>query len=451
MRETLSESGRLSCGDTALLLEKRISEEVLSHQERQGLDDHLSHCRKCHNLVSWMSALPEYADELSRAEVRSAYQTVMQNRNHLKRSEHRWKIGAAVAAAAAVAAVVMLDDGMVQSLFSREQDVAEAIECSPAPLEEPVPGVLMTYCDNQQPGTLIENGGDIRVSLRSGAVGMRVDPNRSDKRKVIVVTPQGEVRVKGTVFTVQVADDDTRVEVFRGVVEFVPSAASGEVLNVAAGQGADLRRHTLFDLSRSRTEPLRQALNETVEEREEAAAPEPDKSLSALESGPVTSPRPEESADHPDDATARIATEDATRIVGTFPKAPASSPSIDALIQAAQSCLIDRDWNCASSRYQEILRRYPKSPESTAVLVSLAKIELRRLGRPKKALDHYQIYQRRAPNGPMAEEALFGIAESYRRLGDFDSEEKTLRHFVDRYPGSSQIKRAQARLQKLGL
>ena len=100
--------------------------------------------------------------------------------------------------------------------------------------------------------------------------------------------------------------------------------------------------------------------------------------------------------------------------------------------------------------YQDILKRYPGRPESTAVLISLAKIELRHLNLPKRALDHYTTYQRRAPGGPMAEEALFGIAETYRRLGDRNLEGETLRLFVERYPKSSQLKRARARLRQLG-
>ena len=96
-----------------------------------------------------------------------------------------------------------------------------------------------------------------------------------------------------------------------------------------------------------------------------------------------------------------------------------------------------------------MLARYSKRPESTAALISLAKIELRHLDAPRKALAHFTAYQRRAPNGPLAEEALFGIAGAYQRLGNDDEERAALRRFVERYPRSSLRGKARARLAEL--
>jgi len=459
MRETLGTPGRLSCSDVEVLLEKRISEEALSEGEQEGVRRHLDECRKCHALVKWISALPEYADELSDDEIRSAYRAAKQNQTYPQWSEHRGKIAAAVAvAAAAVIALGMLDGGWLKSLFPKVDDVTPAmLDCSPAAPREPVPGVTMTYCKDEEPGALVENGGELRVSLRTGAVGMRIDPNRRNKRKVTVETPEGEVRVKGTVFTVRVSQNQTRVEVFRGIVEFVPAASQEDTLYVTAGRGADLGRRAIFELLDPQTTVLRQTL-ETAASRRYASNPMPD--LGSTSNAPA--PRVMSGATGSPESTSPTGSV-AQRVLAERPQSSErgaraqaedaekrSAPSIDALIQDAQSCLIAHDWKCASSRYQDVLTRYPGRPESTAVLVSLAKIELRHLDLPKKALDHYITYQRRAPGGPMAEEALFGIAETYRRLGDRNLEEETLRLFVERYPGSSQIKRARARLRRLG-
>jgi TolA-binding protein len=447
MRESSDASDRISCSHAASVLEKRISEDVLNDQELQALERHLNHCHACRDLVKWMSLLPQFADDLSPAEIDSAHRTMMENRNRPGRAETRrktrWII---VAAAAAVAGVISV--GLFHSLPSKEGgDSNGLLDCRPAPLTEPVPGVFMTYCGDREPGALIEHGGDLTVSLRQGAIGLSVDPNRRNKHKVVVETPKGEVRVKGTVFTVQVDRDIERVEVFRGVVEFVPTSKTDTALEVPAGRGADLVRQETFELTEPETESLRRALDAEKKQRDSAQAepvlensPEPDRS--SVSGGPAGSRRqvdPVEQALSPE-KTARVGTDSASKVI---------VPSIDALIQDAQSCLIARDWTSASSRYQDILKHYPKSPESTAVLVSLAKIELRRLGRPKEALDHYQIYQNRAPNGPMAEEALFGIALSYRQLGEKNLELKTLRTFVERYPLSSQMEKATSRLHQL--
>lgn len=84
------------------------------------------------------------------------------------------------------------------------------------------------------------------------------------------------------------------------------------------------------------------------------------------------------------------------------------------------------------------------------MLISLAKIELRHLKRPEQALLHYQAYARRAPGGLLAEEALFGIAKAYHRLGVEKKEKETLRRFVSKYQQSSLKRKADDRLQQLG-
>ena len=122
---------------------------------------------------------------------------------------------------------------------------------------------------------------------------------------------------------------------------------------------------------------------------------------------------------------------------------------MDALIQDAQSCLIDRDWQCAAARYHEVLNRYAARTESASVLISLAKIELRHLNRPDNALTHYRTYQQRAPKGPLIEEAYLGIANAYRQLGNPAKEAETLRQFAERFPKSSLSGKARARLKQL--
>jgi TolA-binding protein len=259
------------------------------------------------------------------------------------------------------------------------------------------------------------------------------------------------------VFTVHVDTRRSQVEVYRGVVEFVPTTPTDDALSVTAGQGADLRHQRVFALSSPKTASIRAALEDNAHHRSRAMAPAAEDGLSVSESREpkvaLDNPTP---TDVPGNHASAGRTRSTTLNTDARPETAAASPSkhnvptIDSLIKEAQSCLIARDWMCASSRYQGILKHYPKRPESTAALISLARIELRHLGMPKKALDHYRTYQKRAPNGPMAEEALFGIAETYRRLGRKDLEQATLRRFIQRFPDSSQINRAHTRLRQLG-
>lgn len=457
MRDTMTESGRLTCADAAVLLEKRVAEEPLSDAEEQGLQQHLNHCEHCHRLVDWISALPGFAEELSGFEVRSAYQRAMENRARSLRAERRRKIAMALAAVAAVAAVVLIDKGMIRDLFSEEGKPAiTQLKCLPAPPTQPVAGVVMTYCADRPPGVLAEDDGALRVSLQYGAVGLLVDPHRPGKHRVSVETPHGEVRVKGTMFTVLVDEENTWVEVFRGVVELIPIDAQQETLSMAAGRGADLGRRRISRLSSPRTESLRRVLDRESSRTllatrgpvPAATPPEPDRTVSPAPSARRSPPGSSGSARSWGSAAKPVPEEESPVSDIEEPPKP-SEPSIDTLIQEAQSCLLSHDWEGASSRYQDVLTKYPGSPESTAVLVSLAKLELRHLDRPSRALSHYRTYRDRAPRGPMAEEALFGIAETYRRMGDTAKEKETLQTFIGQYPGSSQIERARARLRRL--
>jgi TolA-binding protein len=234
------------------------------------------------------------------------------------------------------------------------------------------------------------------------------------------------------------------------VVEFVPREAADRALQVSAGRGADLRHRTIFELTEPKTETLRRALD-AADPQKNATEKEPTRGETLGAKVPEALSKLSESADGGElsGPTGPVEPAEEGLRSGTDSASKRSAPSIDILIQDAQSCLIVRDWKCAASRYQDILKHYPGRPESTAVLISLAKIELRRLNTPSKALDHYKSYQQRAPKGPMAEEALYGIADAYRRLGKTDMEKETLRLFVERHPQSSQLERVRARLHQL--
>jgi TolA-binding protein len=458
MRDNPGEVDRFSCDDVTSLLERQVAEETLTSEEQSALDTHLDHCRTCRDLVRWMTALPSMADELSQAEVHNAYLRIMESKRQQQQATHQAKIAiAAVAAAAAVAALV-LDIGQLKSLFSDPEAFnISPPACVPVPLEAPALGVVMTYCEDHVPVAVVEKSGALHVSLRQGAVGLNIDPNRPGKQPVTVETPHGEIRVKGTLFTVKVDEQSTRVAVFRGVVAIDSSASDTDAMQVTAGQGANLGQRIAFTLSENNTDALRRVLEKkTAWTYADGDSPAPNEGTPT----PTADPRPILAApaetDKAGDRESESLETEATAHTGQgLPRTAGKSgpkgagPSIDTLIQKAQSCLIARDWNCAASLYQTILQQYPGRPESTAVLVSLAKVELRRRNRPTQALNHYRTYRQRAPNGPMAEEALFGIAEAYRRLGNSPMEKETLEIFVEQYPQSSQTRRAHARLRQI--
>lgn len=449
MMETTGGQDLMSCAEVASLLEKEVSEEPLSSEEQRSVERHLSHCAGCRDFVRLTSNLPLFVDELSKDDVDAAIRAVMANEDNFGRTTHSpkdtWLI---FAAAASIAAITLVGASLLSVVPESPSAPSLAFRCEPSAPSELVPGVFMTYCDGLAPHAVVEDDGDVRVALPAGTVGFSIDPQRPHQRPVVVTTPLGEVRVKGTVFTVRVGRGNAVVEVFRGVVEVVPATRTGAVYEVSAGYGAMLLNHTTFELSDPKTEMLRQRLAEAV------AAAGDDTPTAAI--GDETSSKdtpeeiPPESLDEPSAPENPERRELSGSRHGAGAPSRQRSASLDALIQDAQSCLIDREWKCAAARYREALKRYSGLPESKAVLISLAKIELRHLNAPKEALAHFRKYQQQVPNGPLAEEALFGTAQAYRRLGIEDKERETLRLFIERYPQSSMRKKAQARLTQLG-
>lgn len=441
MTEPTGVSKTISCAEAMLLLEKRMSEEPLSGEEQQRVRQHLNDCPRCREFVLLTSSLSRFTEAVSDTEdeldaaVRNVMSRVRRNRAAGRRTLARW-----VAVGGAAAAAAILATFFVQPFAGKAPLAPEAFPCVPVEPVEVVSGVYMSYCDSEEPGAIIENGGEVKVTLRSGTVGLFIDPRRPNKRKAAVETPLAEVRAKGTVFTVRVDREDELVEVFRGIVEVVPAGNDAAAYEVEAGHGAAIREGRPFRLSAPRTAPLKRTLLAAAVAADDVRDREGERSEAEEKEGM--------SAEAGTDGTEVLSGTAPPRGTNGTPKR--SGASIDSLIQQAQSCLIGRDWTCAESRYQEVLRRYSGRPESLAVLISLAKIELRHLNAPQKALFHYKTYQLRAPAGPLSEEAQYGIAASHGRLGNREKEEEALRDFISAYPRSSLQNKARARLAQLG-
>ncbi len=295
--------------------------------------------------------------------------------------------------------------------------------CIPYSKQEIVSGVFMTNSDANESEVIVENG-EVRLLIRGGAVGLFVDPSRPEKKPVTVVTPLGELRVTGAVFTTQVDVNEVRLEVFRGTVDVIPAGDKAPVFGVVEGYGAELKQRIIFKLPHPNNSPL-------------------------LEMACINRPCDSgcEEGIFPDDGTRRdVSGMGPAAVAGTE---PLEFSSMEALIDNAQSCLLERDWECAAMRYNTVLERYPRIPESRSVLISLAKIELRHLNLPRTALSHFNIYLQRTPEGPLAEEAYLGMADVYQHLGSREKEKVVLHQFAKKFPRSVIIEIVRARLRRL--
>ena len=303
------------------------------------------------------------------------------------------------------------------------------MSCTATPPREVLQGVWISFCDQQEPRREVDEAGNLLVVLAEGAVGISADPQRRPMADISVRTTHGEVRVTGTVFTVHRHEDDSRVEVFRGTVSGQPAGRKERAFSVEEGSGAWLSTGRRYGLPGS----LPNALVEGLLAVKYASRP------SVHGDSTMDTSKPESSADP--DAGAKGAKHRA--------HSPAEVPTLDALLAQARGCMVDQQWVCAADSYRTILKHYSTRWEAMSATISLAKIELRHLGRPAVARDHFAAYRKRYPSGPLMEEAIFGMAECEGRLGNPAAELKLLRAFVAQHPASSLAVKAHRRIAEI--
>jgi tetratricopeptide (TPR) repeat protein len=93
-------------------------------------------------------------------------------------------------------------------------------------------------------------------------------------------------------------------------------------------------------------------------------------------------------------------------------------------------------------------RRFPESPEAPVALVSAGDI-LSRLGEPAAALQVFDRYLDRRPDGALAPEALFGRARTLRQMARRQDEIDAWRRLLRAFPGSVYESAGRQRLGEL--
>jgi hypothetical protein len=137
--------------------------------------------------------------------------------------------------------------------------------------------------------------------------------------------------------------------------------------------------------------------------------------------------------------------------VASDPPAPpraAPRPPKDFLRDANQLRARER-WQEASRAYEHVVASFPGTPEAYAATVAAGSLHLDHLGDARGAVGFFRAALRQRPNGPLAEEARWGVAEAERTLGDRKAEAAALRAFLARHPDALMAPRARARLEEL--
>jgi tetratricopeptide (TPR) repeat protein len=107
-------------------------------------------------------------------------------------------------------------------------------------------------------------------------------------------------------------------------------------------------------------------------------------------------------------------------------------------------------WKEADEAYARVWKTAPGSGAAYVARIASASIRLDHLGDPQTALSRYRSALQTSGHGALSEEARFGIAEAYRRMGDRAQELEALRAFLQQHPSAGLAPRAKARLKTLG-
>jgi hypothetical protein len=128
---------------------------------------------------------------------------------------------------------------------------------------------------------------------------------------------------------------------------------------------------------------------------------------------------------------------------------PANAPVEDIVAYANQERK-EKRWRAAEALYERVMRDHAGTDAAAIATVASASLHLDRLADPVGALRRYLQALRLRPDGPLAEEARWGLAETHRALGDKAAERSALRAFLAAHPRSVNAARARKRLTELG-
>lgn len=127
---------------------------------------------------------------------------------------------------------------------------------------------------------------------------------------------------------------------------------------------------------------------------------------------------------------------------------PAPRSKRDLLVEANQ-LRHKKQWSRAERAYAGIAHGFPGSDEAYAASIAAAELRLEHLDDAEGALELYQDAWREHRDGPLAEEALYGLAGTYRALGRWRAEQRVLGTFQRKFPQSPMHDQVEQRLDQL--
>jgi len=264
------------------------------------------------------------------------------------------------------------------------------------------PAVTVELCSNGELELAALDTPELSLWLERGRLVSAVTSLQPGQRYV-VATRFGEVEARGTVFEVQVHGAGARVHVTEGSVAVREQGREERTLKAGA--------HAV--MSRAADSGATAALAEPGKHKLVAAA---------------------------DDLPASVPAPAARKGSGLKPTD---------LLDRAREARLQRRWPEAAAEYRTLVSEFPDLAEADTARVALGELLLDRLHDATDALQSFEQYLARHPEGALALEARFGKARALRATGQTALERTALQDFLARFPEAVQAEPARQRLREL--
>ncbi|MCP4601147.1 MAG: hypothetical protein GY847_11585 [Proteobacteria bacterium] len=434
------------CRDVHELLEEKLVDRSAPLGGGQNrLAAHIEQCDDCSSFLKIVQNIPALAPTMphneSRKVLSAARNTYFERRLRMRRF---------VVFTSAIAAAVLL--ALLLYPMSSYKTKTKIENATYAPIRSGEINyalgktVTLFLSEDSIAETVLLTENSMRVRLDSGLLCVNVDPKRLSQAHFSVVTPSGVVQVRGTAFSVEVVEEDVRLNVVRGIVEAFPvSDVKNEPVLVKSGLTFDFLSQTTKQLRQKETDRILSMLGMKPEREKgkQIAETEIENEVMKTTEAVDTEIRSSKQARRKKEGAFPIESSDSET------EARAVSFSLQDFLNAARKCRIEKDWNCAVDNYYKVVTGFPGRPEASTALVTIAQIQLRNLNQPQKALNNFRLYRKQKPSGPLASEALYGISKALSKIGNNDEEIRVLEQFLKQHPSNPLAGTARERLDDL--
>ncbi len=274
----------------------------------------------------------------------------------------------------------------------------------------PSQGIDISLLEGARAEVLRPSAEAVEIHLTKGALWAAVNPEVPHDR-LSVITEDGSVEVKGTVFFVSKEPRRSEVRVLRGRVQ---------VTDVEGRRTSSLPAGRKTEMGSFEDRPLDAFEIETGWAQVELAA---------------LAPRP--ALDDTDAPGAHDRRRD---------RAATTLASEAALLAEIRQLRLNGDWQGAADRYETLIRMHKGSPAARAALISLGELRLEKLNTPGAALSLFDQYLSLG-EPTLLREALLDKANALKALGRDTEERDVLREFLRRYPNAVQADTVRLRLE----